>query len=95
MKQEITNIIKSLPNLSKAYLFGSRAKGNSKEDSDYDICIVITDTNKDIVYKLITEYYLTSKNFIQPLVLTINEFEEKMKIEVYRVEILVNGKLIT
>lgn len=95
MKQEITNIIKSLPNLSKAYLFGSRAKGNSKEDSDYDICIVITDTNKDIVYKLITEYYFTSKNFIQPLVLTINEFEEKMKIEVYRVEILVNGKLIT
>lgn len=94
MKQEIINVIKSLPNLSKAYLFGSRAKGNFKESSDYDICIVISDKDKEIVYKTITEYILTSKDFIQPLVLTVNEFEEKMKIDVYRIEILENGKLI-
>jgi predicted nucleotidyltransferase len=95
MKKEIETLIKNIPNLSKAYLFGSRAKNTHKNDSDYDICIVITNNNKNIVYKTITDFMIINKEFIQPLVLTIEEFNEKTKIEVYRKEIIENGKLIT
>ena len=79
MKEEIKNLITNLPNFSSAYLFGSRAKGTFKENSDYDICIVISDNDKTPVFKAITEYMLKNKEFIQPLVLTKEEFEEKIK----------------
>lgn len=36
-------IISALPDVKTIYLFGSRAKGNAKDDSDYDIYAVIQD----------------------------------------------------
>ncbi|RMA56292.1 nucleotidyltransferase domain-containing protein [Ulvibacter antarcticus] len=94
MKKEIQELIKNLPNLSKAYLFGSRAKNTHNDDSDYDICIVIKDLDKDLVFKTITDYMIANKDFIQPLVLTDDEFNEKIQIEIYKREIVENGKLI-
>ena len=94
MKEQIANLIKNLPNLSKAYLFGSRAKNTHNDDSDYDLCIVIKNIDKKIVYKTITDYMIENKDFIQPLVLTTEEFNEKIKIEIYRKEIVENGIVI-
>ena len=38
----VQNILSSVP-VSEIYLFGSFAKGNEKEDSDYDFYVVISD----------------------------------------------------
>jgi predicted nucleotidyltransferase len=94
MNTEIRNIIESIPNLSFAYLFGSRAKGTAKEESDYDVCIVINDNDKQTVFKTLTEFMLHKKIFIQPLVLTKDEFDSKIKIKIYKTEILDSGTLI-
>lgn len=91
MNQIIFDTIISLPNLSKAYLFGSRAKGNHTKDSDYDFCIVIKDNNKEIVFKMVYEFLKNNSIFIQPLVFTEIEFKEKMKIDIYKNEIIEKG----
>jgi predicted nucleotidyltransferase len=95
MKEEVKSIILNLPNLSFAYLFGSRANGTFKENSDYDICIVIKDDDKQIVFKTVTEFMLKHSEFIQPLVLTKQEFDEKMKISIYKTKILDKGILLS
>ena len=94
MDNSVKKLINSIPNLEFAYLFGSRAKGTAKKDSDYDICIVIKDNDKDTVVKLVTEYLFQSKIFIHPLILTKEEFEVKTKIDIYKKEIIDNGILI-
>lgn len=39
--------------VSKAYLYGSYAKGNAKPDSDIDICVVSTGFGKDLVDEMV------------------------------------------
>ncbi|AUC62345.1 toxin-antitoxin system toxin component [Cyanobacterium sp. HL-69] len=44
-KQRVINIYKE--NLSQLILFGSRARGDAKQDSDIDILIVLKNVNQD------------------------------------------------
>lgn len=91
MNENIKNAIQSIPNVVSAYLFGSRASGTHKPTSDYDVCIVISDDNKDIVYDTLVDYMMKNKEFIQPLIYTKKEFEEKMKIAIYNTAIIKKG----
>jgi len=43
---EIAKVIKDEFNPSRLFLFGSRANGNSHEDSDYDFVVVIPENKK-------------------------------------------------
>ena len=87
----VKNFILSIPNLSFAYLFGSRASNTHREESDFDICIVINNDDKNETRKLIVDFLFNNKEFIQPLILTEQEFNDKMKIDIYRNEIIRNG----
>ncbi|BDR67473.1 hypothetical protein N072000002_15870 [Clostridium tetani] len=48
----IVNIISGFDEIEKAYIFGSRAKGNYKPGSDIDIAIYGENINLDILSKL-------------------------------------------
>ena len=92
MKKEILDLIKNNPNILEAYLFGSRAKKTNKDDSDYDICIVVKDNKHKMgIYDSVTKYMLENKEFIQVLIFDKITFEEKTKIDVYKNEIINNG----
>ncbi|RXI47023.1 nucleotidyltransferase domain-containing protein [Clostridium tetani] len=48
----MVNIISGFDEIEKAYIFGSRAKGNYKPESDIDIAIYGENINLDILLKL-------------------------------------------
>ncbi|SUY66782.1 nucleotidyltransferase domain-containing protein [Clostridium tetani] len=48
----IVNIISGFDEIEKAYIFGSRAKGNYKPGSDIDIAIYGENINLDLLSKL-------------------------------------------
>ncbi len=55
LHKEYKETIKKIQNNAKVYaavLFGSRAKGTSKSDSDYDIAVLMRDYNKETVREI-------------------------------------------
>jgi predicted nucleotidyltransferase len=49
---EICNIFRKFPEVEKAILYGSRAKGNFREASDIDLTLIGQDLNFDILTKI-------------------------------------------
>jgi predicted nucleotidyltransferase len=83
MDEQIKNIItESLMGneISKIILFGSRAKGNSDENSDYDILIVLKKQldRKDIInYKSIIRKNLAQINIAADILINSIDYTEK------------------
>lgn len=78
---------------SDAWLFGSYAKGNQKENSDIDLAIVLADTEKTFE----TEVKLMvmrqgDETIIEPHLFTKDEFNEKLPIVN---QIIQNGEKIS
>ncbi len=48
--EKITSVIRSIVEPEKVVLFGSRARGQFADDSDYDVCIVLKEnqSQKDV-----------------------------------------------
>ncbi len=46
---EIINALKNIPEVKKAILFGSRAKGTYKNTSDIDLAVEFIDSNKKLL----------------------------------------------
>lgn len=71
--------IRGVFNLKKVLLFGSRARGDFLEDSDYDVLIVSDDFKGKVFSKRISEMYDYWDYFpldIEPLCYTVKEFEK-------------------
>lgn len=49
--KELINLFKSMNSLDKVYLFGSRARGDYKKESDIDLAI---ESNMDIKLRLLS-----------------------------------------
>lgn len=47
--QRITSVLKKFPQINKAILYGSRAKGNYKKGSDIDLTLVGDDLNLSVI----------------------------------------------
>ncbi len=51
------------------YLFGSRAKGTARPDSDYDILLVVSETfsldDKDVLYETIMDLLLETGRLVR------------------------------
>src|SRR3989338_1819598 len=73
--------VKKNVNIEKAILFGSRATGKNKEDSDVDIIIISKDFEKLKSYKRSPQFYLlwNSPYNIDIICLTPEEYEKKKK----------------
>ena len=48
----IQNVFSSFPEVERAILYGSRAKGNFKQSSDIDITIVGSDLNLNVLNQI-------------------------------------------
>jgi predicted nucleotidyltransferase len=70
---------------AEVYLYGSRARGNAKRLSDWDILILLNSRNVsfDLEKKFMDEFYeleLETGEIISPLVYTRNDWNERRSI---------------
>lgn len=70
---------------AEVYLYGSRARGNAKRLSDWDILILLNLKNIsfDLETKFMNEFYeveLLTGEIISPLVYTLNDWNERRSI---------------
>ncbi len=82
--QKISNSIHKQDTLALAYLFGSRARGNNRENSDWDILILVK--NSEVTNELVDSYRnelydieLETGKIISTLIYPMNEWENKLK----------------
>ena len=88
MKDNTLNSIKkslaqNLPKDGEAYLFGSRARGDARQDSDWDILLLINKqghaTDKDYhdyAYPLV-ELGLSINEKINPIIYTLSDWQKR------------------
>jgi predicted nucleotidyltransferase len=59
-------------------LFGSKARGEDRPDSDIDVLVIVTDDDWhicDVVYGIATDIFLQTDIFISPKVISKNQLE--------------------
>jgi len=65
--------------IEKIYLFGSRAKGTERPDSDYDFLIVTSSNNKefrDKIYDIVVDMLIETQKVISLKIFKKEEFEK-------------------
>lgn len=50
--EKICSVLNQFPSISKAMLYGSRAKGTYKNGSDIDLCLLGTDLDQTLLYRV-------------------------------------------
>jgi predicted nucleotidyltransferase len=64
-------VVDALPGVDKLILFGSRARGQAREDSDYDIAVVVRDiSDRRHVRRVLSDLaydHILSGFFIRPI----------------------------
>ncbi len=79
-------------NVQFAALFGSRAKGSLRTNSDYDFLVRFAPSFKYTVFDLLDLRDNLSRNLKKPVdVITVNGLNPKMKSEVYKTMKVVYG----
>ena len=72
-------------NVQFAALFGSRAKGTARRDSDYDFLIRFAPSYRYTVFDLLDLRDKLCRNLKKPVdVITVGGLNQKMKSEVYK-----------
>jgi len=65
--------------LVAVYLFGSRARGTARPDSDYDVALVVTDSfslaDKDVLYDAVMDILLETGRLVSLKVFNVAEFQ--------------------
>ena len=81
----IKKLVEERDSSAKIYLYGSRAKGNAKKDSDWDLLILLnrdkitSEIENDITYPLYDLEFETGK-IISSVVISRNDWETRHKI---------------
>lgn len=93
--QQIINSLVALVNPDKIILFGSRATGKAKKDSDYDVCVLKKNANRK---KMLDKIYRTGLQAGAPvdiIVNTPNKFDiQKNKSYYVYYDVAKEGKII-
>jgi predicted nucleotidyltransferase len=93
--QEIVEILQKIKIIEKIILFGSRVKYPDKTESDIDFCFVVDiNSDTDIIYEKVSEIITQSKTLIHPVIYTTQEFNEKIRIKVFKESFIEKGKLV-
>ncbi len=82
-------------NLKKAILFGSRAKGISRADSDYDLVLVLHNRNREIIdwiYDNVVEFLIERGIDISLKIYSENDYNRKIALPTpFMAEIIKTG----
>ena len=66
------------PSIQTIYLFGSRAQGRERPDSDYDLLLVVTDDftlqEKDALYGIVMDLLLDTGRLVSLKIFKVSEF---------------------
>ncbi len=77
--EEFTGKVKKLPGVKKVILYGSRARGDFQEWSDYDIVVLVSEKNKGIerrIDEIAWDINYKKLVSIVPIVCTETKFRE-------------------
>lgn len=94
--EHIKQIVRSYEPAAKIYLYGSRASGKAKKDSDWDILILI---NKEVItYELekritdpLFELEFDTGEIISPMIYSENEWNYKYSVTTYYQSVMKNA----
>ena len=97
--KEIKRIILEKEPAAKIYLYGSRARGNMKSDSDWDLLILlnrekITSKVEKNVTSPLYDLEFEIGEVISPMVYTVNEWNTKYKVTPFYSNVMKDGRLL-
>jgi len=97
--KRIKLIVKEKEPLAKIYLYGSRARGSEKSDSDWDILILlqkerITREIEENISDPLYDLELDTGEIISPMIYSENEWNSKYKITPFYQTVMREGKLL-
>ncbi len=97
--ERIKQIVKSKAPKAKIYLYGSRVRGTSRSDSDWDILILLkrkkvtTQVENDITYSLYDLEFDTGE-VISPMVYSEEEWNTKYRVTPFYHSVMKEGLLL-
>lgn len=95
----IKRLVVEKDSTAKVYLYGSRAKGNARKDSDWDVLILLnrdkitSDIENEITYSLY-DLEFESGQIISPMVYSEKEWNSKYKITPFYRNVMREGRLL-
>lgn len=96
---QIKTIVKDKEPSAKIYLYGSRSRGTAKDDSDWDLLILLnkdnisTEVEREISYPLYDLEFDTGE-VISPMIYTQKEWNSKYKVTSFYQNVMREGKLL-
>ncbi|WKZ60627.1 MAG: nucleotidyltransferase domain-containing protein [Cyclobacteriaceae bacterium] len=97
--KEIKRIVLEKEPTAKIYLYGSRARGTMRPDSDWDLLILLNkdnitaDVEKSVTYPLYDLEFETGQ-VISPMVYSEKEWRTKHRVTPFYANIMREGKLL-
>lgn len=96
---EIKRLVEGKDASAKIYLYGSRAKGTAKKDSDWDLLILlnrdkITPEIESEITDSLYDLEIESGEIISPMVYSESEWITKYKITPFYHNVMQEGKLL-
>ena len=96
---EFLNSIKSMKNqITRIYLFGSRARNDFKPNSDYDLLLIVPKKEPKLIeklYDLVVDIFLSTGRLISLKIFREEEFRKLSSIPTpFMKKILTEGKII-
>ncbi|MBN2649761.1 MAG: nucleotidyltransferase domain-containing protein [Prolixibacteraceae bacterium] len=97
--KQIKRIIKEKEPTAKIYLYGSRSKGMAKDDSDWDLLILLNkdkiseETERKITYPLYDLEFDTGE-VISPMIYSQKEWNTKYKVTPFYKNVMSEGRLL-
>ncbi len=94
---QIKRIIKDKEPSAKIYLYGSRSRGTAKDDSDWDLLILLniddisTEVEREISYPLY-DLEFDIGEVISPMIYTEKEWNSKYKVTPFYQNVMREGK---
>jgi len=95
----IKRIVKDKEPSAKIYLYGSRSRGTAKEDSDWDLLILLnkdkisSEVEREITYPLYDLEFDTGE-VISPMIYSEKEWNSKYKVTPFYKNVMREGRLL-
>ena len=95
----IKKLVEERDSSAKIYLYGSRAKGNARKDSDWDLLILLNreKITSEIENKITSPLYdleFETGEIISPMVYTLKEWNTKYNVTPFYKNVMKEGHLI-